>query len=58
MELDAEGHVVADDTVWVSGEIPRITDFEGGLLGGSRWIQSEDGKCGWVNEEVRIFRVF
>lgn len=50
VEVDTEGHAVADDTVWVSGEIPRITDFEGGLLGGSRWIQSEDaGK--WINEE-------
>lgn len=56
VEIDTEGHTVADDTVWVSGEIPRITDFEGGLLGGSRWVQSEDAgrSYKWVNEPVRF----
>ncbi|KZT27538.1 hypothetical protein NEOLEDRAFT_1154925 [Neolentinus lepideus HHB14362 ss-1] len=49
VELSDVGHVVADGTVFVSGEIPRITDFEGGLLGGMRWIE-EDGKGHWVAE--------
>ncbi|KZP32912.1 hypothetical protein FIBSPDRAFT_721887, partial [Athelia psychrophila] len=39
-------------TVWVSGEIPRITEFEGGLLGGVRWFETENGgKGGWKSEE-------
>ena len=41
--------MVAGRTVWVSGEIPRITDWEGGLLGGVRW--NED-KRDWENEVV------
>lgn len=53
VETSKEGHAVADGTIWVSGEIPRITDFEAGLLGGVRWFESEnDNKGGWVNEEV------
>lgn len=53
VETSKEGHAVADCTVWVSGEIPRITDFETGLLGGTCWLESEnDGKGGWVKEEV------
>jgi len=53
VEKSKEGHAVADGTVWVSGEIPRVTDFETGLLGGVRWIGSgNDGKGHWVNEEV------
>ncbi len=47
VEKHAEGHVVADGTVYVSGEIPRITDFEQGLLGAVRWKEGE-----WVPEEV------
>ncbi|KAH7906021.1 beta-lactamase-like protein [Hygrophoropsis aurantiaca] len=44
VEKHAEGHVVADGTVWVSGEIPRETAFEGGLPGGMRWVsESESG---------------
>lgn len=49
VEKSSEGHLVADCTVWVSGEIPRVTDWEGGLLGGVRW--NED-KRDWVNEVV------
>lgn len=49
-----EGHAIADGTVWVSGEIPRITEFEGGLLGGVRWFETENGgKGGWKSEEVK-----
>ncbi|KAH9832331.1 beta-lactamase-like protein [Rhodofomes roseus] len=49
-ETHAEGHVVADGTVWVSGEIPRVTDFESGLPGAVRWLENE-GKPDWVAEE-------
>ncbi|KAJ7072226.1 hypothetical protein C8F01DRAFT_1103019 [Mycena amicta] len=38
VEKHAEGHAVADGGVWVSGEIPRITPFEGGVPGGRRWV--------------------
>ncbi|KAI0812354.1 beta-lactamase-like protein [Irpex lacteus] len=46
VEKHTEGHVVADGTVYVSGEIPRITIFEQGLLGAVRWKEGE-----WVPEE-------
>ncbi|KAF8638023.1 hypothetical protein AX16_010655 [Volvariella volvacea WC 439] len=42
VEKHAEGHAVADRTVWVSGEIPRVTEFEGGLLTGVRWVSNEE----------------
>ncbi|KAK0225985.1 beta-lactamase-like protein [Armillaria fumosa] len=45
VEAHAEAHVVAGSTVYVSGEIPRVTPFEQGILGGMRW---EDGK--WTEE--------
>lgn len=45
VEQHAEGHAVAGGTVWVSGEIPRVTEFEAGLRGGMRF---KDGK--WVHE--------
>lgn len=47
LELSREGHTVGNGTVWVSGEIPRVTEFEAGLLGGMRWYEDgigEDGK--------------
>ncbi|KAL0571155.1 hypothetical protein V5O48_010810 [Marasmius crinis-equi] len=48
VEKHAEGHGVAGGTVWVSGEIPRVTDFEAeGLKGGMRWKGKE---AGWVAE--------
>ena len=53
VERYAEGHAVAGGTVWVSGEIPRVTHFEGGLPSGVRWVEKEDGGQGeWVKEEV------
>jgi 7,8-dihydropterin-6-yl-methyl-4-(beta-D-ribofuranosyl)aminobenzene 5'-phosphate synthase len=53
VEKSKEGHTVADGTIWVSGEIPRVTSFEGGLPGGVRWFESEnDGNGGWVKDEV------
>lgn len=57
VEKSSVGHAVAGGTVWVSGEIPRVTDFEGGLLGGVRWQSESDdasvgGKGKWVPEPV------
>ncbi|KAG6845904.1 hypothetical protein H0H87_000710 [Tephrocybe sp. NHM501043] len=52
VEKSREGHVAAGDTVWISGEIPRLTDFESGMLGAMRWFQ-EPGKLGqWIKEKV------
>jgi 7,8-dihydropterin-6-yl-methyl-4-(beta-D-ribofuranosyl)aminobenzene 5'-phosphate synthase len=42
VEKHAEGHVVQDGTVFVSGEILRGVPHEQGLLGGSRWIEGEE----------------
>ncbi|KAH8119389.1 beta-lactamase-like protein [Phellopilus nigrolimitatus] len=50
VELHAEPHVVAGNTVYVSGEIPRVTDFEQGILGGMRWVEKESGSAGWIAE--------
>lgn len=55
VETHSEGHAVANNTVWVSGEIPRLTAFETGLLGGARWREfhstlSEDVKGDWAPE--------
>lgn len=53
VEKHAEGHTVADETVYVSGEIPRVTPWEQGLLGAVRWIGDEGSRKGeWVSEEV------
>ena len=46
VEKHNEGHVVANGTIYVSGQIPRVTGFEQGLLGAVRW------KGQWVPEEV------
>ena len=52
-EKHAGGHTVAGGTVWVSGEIPRLTDYENGILGGVRWRGDEAKVQGtWVAEEV------
>jgi 7,8-dihydropterin-6-yl-methyl-4-(beta-D-ribofuranosyl)aminobenzene 5'-phosphate synthase len=47
------GHVAANGTVWVSGEVPRKFEFEEGIKGGSRWLK--EGK--WALEEVTISAV-
>ena len=53
VETSKEGHAVSNGTVWVSGEIPRVTEYETGLLGGVRWFKSENnGQGGWLKEEV------
>lgn len=46
------GHVVSGRTVYVSGEIPRVTEYEGGIIGGVRFVQGKDGSGEWVKEEV------
>ncbi|KAH9944682.1 beta-lactamase-like protein [Amylocystis lapponica] len=57
VEKHAEGHAVAGGTVWVSGEIPRVTEFEGGILGGIKWVESatvnaEGRKGEWAKDEL------
>jgi len=51
VEKHAEGHAVAGGTIWVSGEIPRVTPFETGLIGGVRFTSNEDGTAGNWSEE-------
>jgi len=52
LEKHSEGHAVAGGTVWVSGEIPRVTEYEAGILGGMRWVQETPDAAGkWVNEQ-------
>ncbi|TEB25000.1 hypothetical protein FA13DRAFT_1638077 [Coprinellus micaceus] len=48
LEKRKDGHAVAGNTVWVSGEVPRVTEWEGGLLGGVRWVEA--GEEGWKSE--------
>jgi 7,8-dihydropterin-6-yl-methyl-4-(beta-D-ribofuranosyl)aminobenzene 5'-phosphate synthase len=55
LERHSKGHAVAGGTVWVSGEIPRVTEYEIGILGGMRWVQDEGepsttGK--WIKDGV------
>lgn len=53
VEKHQDGHAVAGGTVWVSGEIPRVTPFEKGLIGGVRFTPNEDGNAGsWSEEPV------
>jgi 7,8-dihydropterin-6-yl-methyl-4-(beta-D-ribofuranosyl)aminobenzene 5'-phosphate synthase len=53
VEMSDEGHLVQGDTVYVSGEIPRVTSWEKGLLGGVRYIPTEGtGEGAWVSEPV------
>lgn len=52
LELHRQGHIVGDGAVWVSGEIPRVTEFEMGLPGGMRWYED-----GWRPEPVGLSTV-
>lgn len=52
VELHSEPHVVAGNTVFVSGEIPRVSAFEQGLIGGMRWMKGESGLAAWIEEPV------
>ncbi|KAI0268652.1 metallo-beta-lactamase protein [Gloeopeniophorella convolvens] len=54
LETHSEGHAVAGDTLWVSGEIPRVTPFETGLIGGVRFTPNPDGTSGSWSEEPDI----
>lgn len=57
VEKHGEAHTVAGGTVWVSGEIPRVTEWETGIPGGSRWIDGEQGEKGrWISESVSNVR--
>jgi len=58
LEKHGEPHVVADGTVYVSGEIPRVTEWEQGLHGGARWRVGEDGIGKWESEQVRLNFIF
>ena len=53
VEKNATGHAVAESTVWVSGEIPRVTEYEAGILGGVRW---NDSTSAWTTEQVSARR--
>ncbi|KAH7888604.1 beta-lactamase-like protein [Phlebopus sp. FC_14] len=44
-----EAHTVGGGTVYVSGEIPRVTSFEEGLLGGVRFFE-DGGEGRWKSE--------
>ncbi|KAI0769565.1 beta-lactamase-like protein [Trametes elegans] len=50
VERHSEGHAIAGGAIWVSGEIPRVTHFEGGLPSGVRWVDA-NGQGEWVKEE-------
>lgn len=53
VEKSKEGHIVAGGTIYVSGEIPRVTDFEAGLPGAIRWVQpGTSGPGEWISEQV------
>lgn len=53
VETHAQGHTACNNTIFVSGEIPRKTAFEQGLPGGMRWIEHEGkGNARWTPEPV------
>ncbi|KAI0305548.1 metallo-beta-lactamase protein [Multifurca ochricompacta] len=52
VEKHNEGHAITGGAVWISGEIPRVTPFETGLIGGMRFTPNEDGTSGsWIKEQ-------
>jgi len=51
VEKHSEGHSVRGNSVWVSGEIPRITSYEEGILGSKRWVESEGGSK-WISDPL------
>lgn len=61
VHLHADPHIVAGGAVYVSGEIPRVTEFEHGLLGGMRWRPNNGSSANpeepvlgaWTPEPVR-----
>ncbi|KAK2463193.1 hypothetical protein APHAL10511_004848 [Amanita phalloides] len=51
IEKHAEGHAVANGTVWISGEIPRVTTFETGMASGVRWTKQHGQGGKWIPEQ-------
>ncbi|KAF5320129.1 hypothetical protein D9611_010275 [Ephemerocybe angulata] len=51
IETRDDGHTVAGGTVWISGEVPRVTEWEKGLLGGVRWVK--EGEDAWRDNATR-----
>jgi len=54
VEKHDKGHTVADGAIWISGKIPRVTDWETGYPNGVRWIMTPTvgfGKGEWVKDE-------
>jgi 7,8-dihydropterin-6-yl-methyl-4-(beta-D-ribofuranosyl)aminobenzene 5'-phosphate synthase len=50
-------HTIQNETVFISGEIPREVSWEQGLLGSVRWFTEEEGgqkQGGWVSEPVSL----
>ncbi|EJU04313.1 hypothetical protein DACRYDRAFT_48508 [Dacryopinax primogenitus] len=52
VETHAESHTVAGKTVWISGEIPRVTSYEEGLLGAVTWYEERNGDGDWQPDEL------
>lgn len=44
-----QAHFVSNGAVYVSGTIPRVTEWERGILGGMRWVNEK-----WTNEPVCV----
>ena len=55
VEKRSDEHSIANDTIWVSGEIPRVTSYEQGILGGVRWVEDQ-GIGTWTKEEVVLHK--
>jgi 7,8-dihydropterin-6-yl-methyl-4-(beta-D-ribofuranosyl)aminobenzene 5'-phosphate synthase len=58
LETHAEGHAVAGGTVWVSGEIPRVTEYEQGILGGMRFFDGQERGGKWATENVSVIHYY
>ncbi|KZO98969.1 metallo-beta-lactamase protein [Calocera viscosa TUFC12733] len=52
VETHAEAHTIAGKTVWISGEIPRVTSYEEGLLGAVTWYEERNGEGDWQPDEL------
>lgn len=49
VEATSGQHTVLDDTFLISGEIPRLTEYEQGIPGG---IRLDNPKGGWESDEL------
>jgi len=52
VELHSHHHTVGGMTVWISGEIPRVTSYEEGLPGAVTWYVDENGQGDWQPDEL------